>query len=127
VPYFVVSGDSPVPGPDYVTDPDPDVRYASQLTVVDDEQQREVLRHGGYELTVNGADHLSFSDVPLCALRHRFGNGHFDPQRVASAVHAYAVAFFERTLEDNASPLLVPGEKEHPAMTLASWPLGAPR
>lgn len=127
LPYFVVSGDSPVPGPDYVTDPDPDVRYASQLTVVDDEQQREVLRHGGYELTVNGADHLSFSDVPLCALRHRFGNGHFDPQRVASAVHAYAVAFFERTLEDNASPLLVPGEKEHPAMTLASWPLGAPR
>jgi dienelactone hydrolase len=127
LPYFVVSSDTQRPGPDYVADPDPEIRYASQLTVADTKRQQAVLRHGGYELTVAGTDHLDFSDVPLYALRHRFGNGQADPQRVARAVHAYAVAFFERTLEDTPSALLAPGEKQSPAMTLASWPAAATR
>lgn len=122
VPYFVVSDRSAKPGPDYVTDPDPEIRYTSQLTVVDIPRQRDVLRHGGYELVIDGADHLSFSDVPLFAPKHRFGNGNVNPRRIARAVHAYAEAFFEHTLEGTPSPLLVPGEKEQPTMTLASWP-----
>jgi dienelactone hydrolase len=123
VPYFVVSDRGTKPGPDYVTDPDPEIRYASQLTVVDIKRQQEVLRHGGYELVIDGADHLSFSDVPLFAPKHRFSTGQFNPRGVARSVHAYADAFFEQTLEGTPSPLLVPGEKVQPAMTLASWPV----
>lgn len=124
VPYFLVTDRSPTPGPDDLKAADPMRRYTSQLTVADEERQHEVLRRGGYELRIAGADHLSFTDVPLYAPLHRFSS-HVNPERVARAVRGYAVAFFERVLDGKSSPLLVPGDKAHPAMTLASWPSGA--
>jgi len=71
-----------------------------------------------------GADYLSFTYFPLYAPLHRFSS-HVNPERVARAVRGYAVAFFERVLDGKPSPLLVPGDKDHPTMTLASWPFGA--
>jgi hypothetical protein len=122
VPYFLVSDRAPLPEPDDLTAADLAHRYASVLTLADDECQREVLRLGGYELRIDGADHLSFADVPLYALRHRYGGAHADASLISRAVRDHAVAFLEHVFTGKPSPLLVPGLRKHPPMTLASWP-----
>jgi len=122
--YFLVSDQAPAPGPDDVNAADPVRRYTSQLTVADEALQQDVLRRGGYSLLIAGADHFSFTDVPLYAPLHRFSGGPLNSQRIARAVRNYAVAFFERVLEGKPSALLVPGNKVDPTMTFASWPSG---
>jgi predicted dienelactone hydrolase len=72
-------------------------------------QQRErwFQQHGGYNLTLLGAAHMSFSDYPL---RSRFGNGgsKISPERAMQIVNRYTVAFFDRYLKEIDSPLLAP-------------------
>jgi predicted dienelactone hydrolase len=72
-------------------------------------QQRErwLQQHGGYNLTLLGAAHMSFSDYPL---RSRFGNGgsKIAPERAMQIVNRYTVAFFDRHLKEIDSPLLTP-------------------
>ncbi len=120
VPYFLVSDNAPLPGPADLAAADPVRRFTAVLTLADVQHQNEVLRLGGYELLIDRADHLSFSDVPLYAPLHRFGGGLAG--RISAAVRAYAVAFFEYELTGAPSPLLVPGTKTDPAMTLSRWP-----
>jgi len=123
VPYFLVTDRAPRPGPLDLWASDPVHRYESRLTATDDERQDEVLRYGGYVLRVAGADHLTFTDVPLYAPLHRFRTGGFDASGVAAAIRHYTVAFFESALKRIPSPLLRPGARVHPAMTLATWPM----
>ena len=71
-------------------------------------QQRErwFQQHGGYNLTLLGATHMSFSDYPL---RSRFGGGSkITPERAMQIVNRYTVAFFDRHLKEIDSPLLAP-------------------
>jgi dienelactone hydrolase len=126
IPYFLVSDRDPPPGPGDLDSADPVHRYSSRLTAFDEEQQDSVLRRGGYRLQISGADHYSFTDVPLYAPLHRL-RGHGNAERLGFAVREYAVAFFQETLRGVPSPLLVPGERSNPAMTLASWPLESGR
>jgi predicted dienelactone hydrolase len=124
IPYLLIGGSEPLPGPAELTAEDPVLRYESQLTLADDAIQTEVLGRGGYSLVVDGADHLSFSDVPLYAPLHRSGNGNAD--RISRAVRAVTVAFFERVFNGTPSPLLVPGENGDLTMRLNAWPFEPP-
>jgi hypothetical protein len=78
-------------------------------------------------LRIVGADHYGFTDVPLYAPLYHFGKHRVDPERLSRTIRSYAVAFFERVLTGTPSALLVPGEKKHNLMTLASWPFGSSR
>lgn len=123
VPYFLVSDNSPGPSPEDLRSPDLVHRYTSQLTFEDEERQRAVLAHGGYMLSLVGADHLSFTDVPFNVTLHQAGNGRVDQHLLARTLRSYTVAFFERSLNGIPSGLLIAGERRQPALTLASWPM----
>jgi dienelactone hydrolase len=127
IPYFLIADRAPLPGPDDLTAADPAHRYASALTVADDECQREVLRLGGYELRIDGANHLSFADVPLYAVRHRYGSRRSDASLISRAVRDHTVAFFEHVFTGKPSPLLEPGTRRQPQMTLTRWPSSGAR
>lgn len=72
-------------------------------------QQRErwLARHGGYNLTLLGAAHMSFSDYPL---RSRFvnGGGKIPHTRAMEIINRYTLAFFDRHLKQINLPLLAP-------------------
>ncbi len=118
IPYFLVSDANPLPtSADLVSD-DPVVRYTSQLIFADDSGQRAALRDGGFELTIADTEHASFSDVPLYAPLQRFAAGWSNPPRITTALRQYTLAFFDRALDGTPSPLLTPGTRGRPAMTL---------
>lgn len=79
-----------------------------------------VLQHGGYELTLAGAEHLSFSDFylysPLFALAISL-----HPQQAHQIISAYAEAFFAQTLNGSASPLLSTSHAPFAAATLVQY------
>jgi dienelactone hydrolase len=120
--YFLMSDNLPAPGPEDLNSTDPEHRYTSLLKAADEERQRAVLQLGGFELRIDAADHLSFTDVPLYAPLHRFATGSPGPELISRTIREYAVAFFELELNGRPSPLLTPGCKRDPDMTLASWP-----
>jgi len=123
IPYLVLGAKDPLPGPAELTADDPVLRYQSQLTLADDAIQTEVLARGGYSVVFDGADHLSFSDVPLYAPLHRIGNG--KAERISRAVRAVTVAFFDRVFNGTPSPALMPDQQLYPTMSVRSWPLQA--
>ncbi len=59
---------------------------------------------GGENLTLLGSEHMNFSDLPL---RSRFDNsgGKISPDRAMKIINAYTVAFFDRELKGQQSPL----------------------
>jgi dienelactone hydrolase len=119
IPYFLVSDANPPPTPAELASNDPAVRYLSELIVSDSPGQLAALRHGGYELQVAGTVHASFSDVPLYAPLQRLRAGWGNPPRITAELRQYTLAFFEQVLYGTSSPLLTPGTRGNPAMTLA--------
>jgi predicted dienelactone hydrolase len=83
-------------------------------------RKARVLQHGGYELTLAGAEHLSFSDFylysPLFALAI-----HLSPQQAQQIISAYAEAFFGQALNGSASPLLTTSHQPFSAATLVHY------
>ncbi|HEX8806364.1 MAG TPA: dienelactone hydrolase family protein [Candidatus Aquilonibacter sp.] len=118
IPYFLVSDANPLPTSADLASDDPVVRYTAKLIFADDSGQRAALRHGGYELTISDTVHASFSDVPLYAPLQRFGAGWSNPPRITTALRQYTLAFFDSALDGKPSPLLTPGTRGRPAMTL---------
>jgi dienelactone hydrolase len=127
VPYFLVSDTMPAPTARELTSSDPAVRYMSELIVSDAPDQSKALRHGGYELQVAGAEHVSFTDAPLYAPWQRFRAGWSNPPRIAAALSDYTLAFLGRALNGTRSPLLTPGTRGSPAMSLAIGEPGTPQ
>jgi dienelactone hydrolase len=119
VPYFLVSNAMPDPTPDELASDDPAIRYTSDLVATDLIDQHQVLRYGGYKLQVAHTTHLSFTDIPLYAPLQRLRAGWPNPPRITAALRAYALAFFAEALHGTPSPLLRPGTRGRPAMTLA--------
>ncbi len=120
IPYFLMTNRDPLPGRAELNAADPVLRYESRLTVIDDAVQTDVLQRGGYELLIDAANHVTFSDAPLYAPLQRLRNG--DAQGIARVVRALTVAYFDRVLSGTPSPLLTPGERHDPAMRLRHWP-----
>jgi predicted dienelactone hydrolase len=59
---------------------------------------------GGENLTLLGSAHMNFADRPLKS-RIRNGGGSIAPDRAMKIINAYTVAFFERELKGQTSPL----------------------
>lgn len=76
-----------------------------------------VLKHGGYELTIDGMLHLGFSDFdhysPILGL---FSS--LDQTQADHIVRSYTAAFFRQYLEGEPSSLLAPGNQPFPQAVL---------
>jgi dienelactone hydrolase len=119
VPYFLVSDAMPDPSADELASHNPTVRFMSELIVGDGPDQRKALRYGGYDLQVAGTEHVSFTDVPLYSPWQRLRAGWNNPPRITAALRGYTLAFLGRALNGTPSPLLTPGTRGNPAMSLA--------
>ncbi|WP_310486842.1 hypothetical protein [Chamaesiphon sp. VAR_69_metabat_338] len=69
-------------------------------------QQRDrwFQKWGGENLTLLGAEHMNFSDLPLRS-RIKNGGGSISPDLAMKIINAYTVAFFDRELKGKQSPL----------------------
>jgi dienelactone hydrolase len=77
----------------------------------DQEQFFRRLRSTRYAITLAGAGHYNFTDLPLFAaalagLDQAFDIGTIEPTRAQAATSAYVAAFFDRTLRECRTPLL---------------------
>src|SRR4030095_11515916 len=87
----------------------------------DAEQQREKtfskMSSGVYLVTVKGAMHNSFSDMPFIA-PERYSNIEINAERALTITNAYLLAFFDRYLRGRPQPLLKGNAPMFPAATL---------
>jgi Platelet-activating factor acetylhydrolase, isoform II len=85
------------------------------------EQQREKtfskMSSGVYLVTVKGAMHNSFSDMPFIA-PDRYSNIEINAARALTITNAYILAFFDRYLRGRRQPLLEGNTPLFPEITL---------
>lgn len=82
---------------------------------------RGLERHGGYYTTVDGMDHLNFSDAAvLPSLRHT-GVGSIDGERGAQIVARHVRVFFDRYLRGDTAVRLGKGETADPEVALREF------
>lgn len=82
---------------------------------------RGLERHGGYVVTVDGMDHLNFSDAGvLPSLRHT-GVGPIDGGRGARIVARYVRFFFDRYIRGGTARPFGVDEASNPAVTLRAF------
>ena len=72
---------------------------------------------GVYLVTVKGAAHNSFSDMPFIA-PERWSNIEIDAARALTITNAYLLAFFDRYLKGRPQPLLKASDPRFPEVTL---------
>lgn len=75
----------------------------------------------GYLLTMAGAGHFDFTDIPLLSpLTQLLGlSGEIDGQRALAIINAYGVAFFDDALKGQAEPLLDGPSPAYPEVSFA--------
>ena len=106
---------------------DPEIRQLNQL------QQSFVnnLQNDGYEVTILGAEHLDFTDLPLLTpilvnsgieLGDLGEFGSIAPEQAAQIINDYTVAFFEQHLNQEESPLLTSTSSPYPDVIFQSYP-----
>jgi len=120
-PYFLVSDPGTATTSDDLASADPARRYPAILDVADSRIQREMLARGGYALTIDGAQHLSFTDAALYSPMERLRDGAIDPVRVAAIVRKYAVAFFDSALNGQPSRILAMQAPRDPGVAFERW------
>ena len=82
----------------------------------------DFVRHGGYELVLQGFSHENYSDTPLQSpLRRLTGSGEIDPRRGMKIVTAYTIAFFEKWMNHSAEPLIDHPSGEFPEARLITF------
>ena len=85
------------------------------------EQQREKtfskMSSGVYLVTVKGAMHNSFSDMPFIA-SERYSNIQINAERALTITNAYILAFFDRYLRGRPQSLLKGNAPMFPEVTL---------
>jgi predicted dienelactone hydrolase len=83
------------------------------------------LRSTRYALSLRGAGHYSFTDLPLFAaalpgLDQAFDIGTINPLRAHATISAYAAAFFDRTLRGRQATLLDGQSPAYPEVTFVA-------
>ena len=73
----------------------------------------------GYLLTMAGADHFDFTDIPLLSpLTQVLGlSGEIEGGRALQIINAYSLAFFDQTLKGETSPLLEGPSSTYPEIS----------
>jgi dienelactone hydrolase len=104
-PYLLIGDGVPLPSAADLTASDPKTRYPAIYDLEDYHRQIAGLtRHGGFVVTIDGTDHLNFSDA---ATRSRFrrlaGTGSIDPARALVITADYLGAFFSSSLSGQAA------------------------
>ncbi|MDQ2717391.1 MAG: hypothetical protein M3Z08_21040 [Chloroflexota bacterium] len=109
----------------YMDTPDSRLGYSAQLVGATQYQtyreilarRSAVLKHGRYELTINGMLHLGFSDFdrysPVLRLFYSL-----DQTQADHIVSSYITAFFRQYLEGKPSSLLLSGQQPFPQAVL---------
>jgi len=110
---------------------DEELRAANQTREEADRQVREAMERrektfskmssGMYLVTVKGAMHNSFSDMPFIA-PERYSNIQIDATRALAITNAYLLAFFDRYLRGRRQPLLEGNTRLFPEVTLQFYP-----
>ncbi|MET8973290.1 alpha/beta hydrolase family protein [Streptomyces hydrogenans] len=67
-----------------------------------------------YWLTVDGADHLSFTDAPVLLGHFGIPGGTIATERAVAVTRTYLAAFFDASLRDEDQPLLDGPDPSHP-------------
>jgi predicted dienelactone hydrolase len=104
-PFLFMNSDYPRPTSTELTSSDGSLRRSKQTDEWGYQQRDRWFRDwGGENLTLLGSEHMNFSDLPL---RSRFNNsgGKISPDRAMKIINAYTVAFFDRELKGQQSPL----------------------
>ena len=75
------------------------------------------MSSGVYVVTVKGAMHNSFSDMPFIA-PERYRNIEINAARALTITNAYVLAFFDRYLRGRRQPLLEGNSADFPEVTV---------
>jgi predicted dienelactone hydrolase len=104
-PFLFMQSDYSRPTAAELTSTDGGLRRSKQTDEWGYQQRDRWFRDwGGENLTLLGSEHMNFSDYPL-RTSIRNGGGSILPDRAMKIINAYTVAFFERELKGQISPL----------------------
>lgn len=78
------------------------------------------MSSGMYLVTVKGAMHNSFSDMPFIA-PDRYSSIKIDAERALAITNAYLLAFFDRYLQGRQQSLLSENTRQFPEVTLQRY------
>jgi hypothetical protein len=123
-PFFRMTGTPEVrPSPQELAS-DPALRAYWQRNDDDEAAVTEMLRkHGGYELSIHGINHSSFTERPLYSPVGSWGDAQeLAPATAYSIIDAYAVAFFSHYLSGAQEPLLEENPSPYPQVQIITWP-----
>jgi dienelactone hydrolase len=121
-PYLFISSDDPPPTMEDLQAADPVRRLTARLNLLDQTWQQKVLERGGLSIVVARTSHDSFIDDVRYAILKRPQNGRNNPDRIASLVGRYGVAFFDATLRGRHSALLETPVDVRDEYTVRVWP-----
>jgi predicted dienelactone hydrolase len=107
-PFLFMSDATPPPTAADLESPSPQHRRHARLIQRDLSQiEHSLAAHGGYYMTIEGANHANFSDWPLyCPLKRLTGAGPVSVKRAMQIINAYTLAFFRHYLTGTSEPLL---------------------
>jgi dienelactone hydrolase len=87
--------------------------------------ERTLLHHGGYELTIDDAQHMNFSDRSLYSpMRSLTDSGSIDPVLAHRIINEYTLAFFNHVLNGENEPILSQAIHPYSLARFIKW--GAP-
>ncbi|BAY80706.1 serine-type D-Ala-D-Ala carboxypeptidase [Calothrix parasitica NIES-267] len=85
------------------------------------------MQNDGYQLTIDDTNHQSFSDIPIFLNQLKDSGvdlgdlenfiAPIDPERATTIINDYTVAFFDKYLNNEDSPLLVADNSTYPEVT----------
>lgn len=101
----------------------PEQQRYMQLTLLDQKNvERSLAFGGGYEVLIQGAKHMNFSDRALYSPFRRFTDaGEIKAARALHIVNAYTLAFFLQTLKGTPEPLLQQSQSPFPEVRFRIW------
>jgi hypothetical protein len=117
-PFLFMDDQTPRPTPAELETRDIRKRLWAQVTERDYRLEgHSAEAHGSYELQIQGAQHVDFTDPPaLPPLRYYYDRGPINPTRAMRIINAYTVAFFTKYLNDFPQPLLDGPSPVYPEM-----------
>lgn len=126
-PLMAMSDDTPLPGAAQLQSTQAETRFTAELNLADDRRTVAILaRHGGERITIRGARHANFSDMPLIwPIRRMVAAGPVSAPKAHGLISAYAVAFFQKHLRGEDPPLLRPGAAPLDGVRLERWAAAA--